>query len=126
MCYVALQAPIICNPFRSSNCAIPYEGHIGVDLVEHTTSVLPGALMTSLQTLPADAPPSAVSALLAREIQAFDDALLKAVSDVFPERELERMTNDEISERMKDRDVERKVILASRGTTGANPDLFAD
>lgn len=69
--------------------------------------------------MPESASPSTVSQLLAHEIEAFDDALLQAVADVFLADELGQMTADEVSERMKEDGVEQKVILASRGTTGA-------
>jgi hypothetical protein len=59
--------------------------------------------------------------LLAREIEAFDDALLQAVVDVFPEEELARMTAEQVAERIKQEGVEHKLTLASRGTTGAAP-----
>lgn len=82
--------------------------------------MLPSAVIAALQAVDSSASQAVVSATLKAAIEDYDGALLKDVLDAFPLAELESMTAEEVAERMQIDGNDQKVMLASRGTTGAS------
>lgn len=108
----------------AGNLYIVLDGHVGPQCVEYAIEHLPGIANKAIQSVSAEdwsAPQGSsgiVCKTLARVIQDFDDSLQDGVMGVLPPvDQLEKLSNEEIDELVKDEKVLETILRCHTGST---------